>query len=98
MSERLQSLLDYCRSNGRVCPLPMRWDELWKMLPGRKRVGGGWQPALPLILAAWWHASNEEKRQRLQEHLGYAEDTGVWDKVDGFLRALPEDQWFHEGE
>jgi hypothetical protein len=53
----LKELLEYVGSNNRVCPQPQKWDELWKLLPDRKRVGGGWDPPLPLILAAWWHTS-----------------------------------------
>jgi hypothetical protein len=49
----LHDLLNYVRDNRRVCPVPQRWNELWEMLPDRKRVGNGWEPPLPLILAAW---------------------------------------------
>jgi hypothetical protein len=57
MKEKLSSLINYCSSDGRVCPLPMKWNELWEMLPGRKRVGDAWEPPLPLILAAWSESS-----------------------------------------
>ena len=50
----LNDLLEFVRTNERVCPQPQRWNELWKMLPNRKRIGNGWDPPLPLILAAWW--------------------------------------------
>lgn len=55
------TLLAYCRENNRVCPKPGRWDDLWKLLPERQRVGGGWEPALPLILGAWNYSSNFER-------------------------------------
>jgi hypothetical protein len=74
----------------------MRWNELWEMLPGKARKGLGWEPPLPLILAAWWNTSVTEKRNGLEEHLRYAEEQGILEKVGGFLRSLPEDQWFHE--
>jgi len=98
MTEQLQALLTFCRSNGRVCPQPLRWKELWEMLPDKKRNGLGWCPSLPLILAAWWEASLTEKRNRLEEHLIYAEDKGILENVGAFLRGLPEDQWFHEND
>ena len=50
----LSDLLDYVRSNDRVCPQPQKWNELWEMLPDRRRAGEGWEPSLPLILDAWW--------------------------------------------
>lgn len=42
----------YIGLEGRVCPIPTRWNELWELLPGRHRVGSGWVPPLPLILGA----------------------------------------------
>src|SRR5436309_2524782 len=54
MSESLEQLLSYCRENGRVCPVPTRWNELYQMLPETRQKGLGWEPSSPLILAAWW--------------------------------------------
>lgn len=53
MTDTADSLISYSREKSRVCPMPMQWDALWNLLPNRKRVGSGWEPALPLILAAW---------------------------------------------
>lgn len=91
----IEDLLHYARANSRVCPLPNRWNELWEMLPGRKRVGSGWSPPAPLILGAWWHTSVVEKMVRLSDHLRYAEACGVMEDVDRFLRSLPENEWAH---
>jgi len=94
MEEQLNSLIEYVQSNGRVCPMPILWNELWKMLPdAKKKASGGWDPPLPLILAAWWDTTAEEKRQRLLEHIKYAQSHGALDKVDSFLRSLKLDQW-----
>ncbi len=71
---------------------------MWDMLPGKKQLGSRWEPALPLILAAWWEASPDEKRQRFQQHLQYAAEHGILDKVGEFLRNLHENEWFHESE
>lgn len=73
MSTQLQSLIDYCSENERVCPMPSKWNDLWEMLPNRSRVGGGWEPALPLILAAWYDTPVMLKVLRLREHLEWAE-------------------------
>ena len=86
----LADLLSYVQANRRVCPQPQRWKGLWQMLPNRHRVGGGWEPPLPLILAAWWDTPPLLKMIRLHEHLEYAKRHGVFDQVDAFLRALPE--------
>jgi hypothetical protein len=76
--------------------MPQEWQRLWEMLPGKQRVGAGWTPPVPLILAAWWEATPSDKRRRLGEHLAYAERSGVLSQVESFLRGLPEEKWFTE--
>ncbi len=88
-------LVRYCRENGRVCPMPPPWNALWEMLPNRTRIGGRWEPAPPLILAAWHEASSLAKMMRLEEHIDWAVQYAVFDQVDEFLRSLPESQWAH---
>jgi hypothetical protein len=91
-------LVLYCSENNRVCPMPSQWNALWEMLPNRKRTGEGWEPALPLILAAWHDTPALLKMLRLKEHIDWAEHHGVLDEVDKFLRSLPETEWAHIGE
>lgn len=80
---------------GRVCPLPQAWSRLYDLLPGKRRVGGGWEPALPLILAAWQDTTAVAKGNRLREHIQWAASHGALDPVREFLETLPEDQWLH---
>jgi len=95
MTDTTTTLIAYCRENGRVCPQPMRWNELWEMLPERRQVGSGWEPSLPLMLGAWHHASNLEKMLRLQEHIQWAQEHGSLPNISAFLRKLTEDKWHH---
>ena len=98
MSRTVEDLISYCRENDRVCPKPMLWSRLWEMLPERSRVGGGWQPPAPLILAAWHEAPAMLKMTRLAEHIQWAAQHGALGKVDNFLRGLREEDWFHIGD
>ena len=98
MSESAKSLIAYCRENSRVCPMPQRWNTLYELLPNRKRVGGGWEPALPLILAAWHETPAMLKMLRVAEHIEWAAEHGALETVATFLRGLREDEWFHSGE
>lgn len=91
-------LIEYCRANDRVCPMPTKWNDLYQLLPEKHRVGVGWQPALPLILGAWHNASDSEKVLRLKEHINWAADHGALDKVSTFLRNLDETDWHHRGD
>ena len=95
MSEAVESLIAYCRENGRVCPLPPSWSQLWEMLPGRSRVGAAWQPPRPLILAAWHDTSAMLKMVRLAEQIEWADHHGSLEAVGKLLRGLREDDWFH---
>jgi hypothetical protein len=97
MCEQLESLISYCKENARVCPMPMRWNELYDLLPYQRQTGVGWEPPLPLILAAWYEPALQ-KTLRLKDHLRWAHDHGELNVVDEFLRNLPEEEWFHFGD
>ena len=91
----LASLLSFVRENGRVSPLPQKWNELWELLPLRRRAGAGWEPPLPLILAAWDHTTDLEKQDRLALHLHWAAQQGALNEVSLFLKSLPLGQWHY---
>ena len=95
---KLENLLSYTNINNRICPIPHKWNELWKLLPNRTRVGSGWEPPLPLILAAWNFTEDYEKRARLVEHIKWAEKHGQIELASNFLRGLQEDEWHHSEE
>lgn len=93
--ETPDSLIAYCQENDRVCPQPGLWHDLWETLPDKQQIGAGWKPALPLILAAWEHASNLEKMLRLADHIHWAENHGCLPEVSTFLHGLAESDWHH---
>jgi hypothetical protein len=94
----LDEVLAIAKQNSRVCPLPPQWNRLYELLPAKRRVGNGWEPALPLILAAWHDTPAIMKTLRLQEHIEWADSHGALAAVARFLVSLPEDQWYHLGE
>jgi len=93
-----EDLLAVANTGRRVCPQPTYWNDLYKMLPGTRQVGLGWEPPLPLILAAWWEAGDGLKRDRFHEHLQWAAAHGASARVHAFLLKLTEEQWHHERE
>lgn len=95
---KYELLRRYVFENGRICPKPQSWAKLYDLLPGRRRVGLGHEPALPLILSAWSESTGLAKQLRLSEHIEWAHNHGALDQVDAFLRALPENQWHHAGD
>ncbi len=94
----LEVVLAEVQKNNRVCPQPQRWQQLYEMLPQKQRKGAGWEPSLPLILAAWWDTPALPKMLRLREHIEWAASHGCLAEVHSFLLELPEDQWHHIGE
>jgi hypothetical protein len=94
----LTEILVEVKKNNRVCPQPQQWQQLYELLPDKKRKGGGWEPSLPLILAAWWDTPAISKMLRLREHIEWAATHGCLEQVYSFLQALPEEQWHHTGE
>lgn len=94
----LEEVLAEAQKNSRICPQPQKWQELYELLPDKKRKGAGWEPSLPLILAAWWDTPAMSKMLRLREHIEWADAHGCLEQIHSFLLALPEDQWHHVGE
>jgi len=78
--------------------MPQQWNRLYDMLPERRRVGSGWEPALPLILAAWHDTPALAKMLRLREHLVWADQHGVLPAVASYLESLKEHEWLHLGD
>lgn len=94
MTEK-EKLLKYCEDNDRVCPMPLKWNDLFQLLPNKKRKGAGTVPLAPLILAAWHNSSNLEKILRLKEHIEWADSHGALVKISKFIYSLKENQWFN---
>ncbi len=94
----LDEVLSEATKSRRVCPQPLRWNELWELLPNRRRNAGGWEPEAPLILAAWHDTPAIAKALRLRQHLEWAAEHGALERVWAFLDALREEEWHHFGE
>lgn len=86
---KLSELIHFVQSDGRVCLMPVRWNELWELI----RAGcDGPAPPMPLILSGW-DSPPEAKRQRLEEQLRYAAEHDALDAVECFLRDLKPEDW-----
>lgn len=94
----LEEVLVQIQMSNRVCPLPQQWQQLYEMLPNKRRTGAGWDPSLPLILAAWDDTPALSTMLRLREHIEWAATHNCIDEIHSFLDALPEKQWHHVGE
>lgn len=103
--DKLITLID---EGGIICPLPIYWNELYKIIVGSlhalesKGLGVtqitekfGIPP--PLILGAWWEVSDEEKKERFLLHITIAaKNDRVLKKVEEFLFNLDEDKFYYD--
>ena len=97
--ETIETIWEYCTSNNRLCPKPIKWRDLFVMLKDKKQIpSGGWEPSLPLILGAWGNTMPIEKLWRFREHIQWAFDHNQLDEVGRYLRSLSENDWTHFGE
>lgn len=95
--ETFETLWEYCTANKRV--IPKDWNKLYEMLKNKKRKqSGGWEPSLPLILAAWHTTMPIEKQLRFKEHIQWAFDNQQIEEIGNYLRSLSEEDWYHFGE
>ena len=94
-----EKLINYINENNRVCPQPQVWNKLWEKLKDKERVGSaGWNPPVPLILAAWWDSSDSSKKNRLIEHINWAEKKEQLDEIANFIYNLTDEEWYHTND
>ena len=96
--QQIEALIDEIAGPYWVCPVPMKWNDLYEKLPDTKRVGAAYEPPIPLILQAWSHTSDSEKKERFMVHLKWARDKSALDVVLNYLKALGDDAWLRTGE
>jgi len=104
----LTKLLNYCQSDGRVCPFPNEWQIVWNRLPGawnrlsadKKRQSNNPKnnfPPTPLVLAGWNSSPNQQKRKHLLVQIYWASIHGGFDKVSKYLMELEDSKWYMPG-
>ena len=94
MSKPLRALISELEIRGVVCPLPVPWEKLCKLIRAAKIMQA--HPKInvpetrlknPLILGGWG-ASDLDKWERFQYHLEEAEKLGILSLVKAFLEKL----------
>ena len=97
-SPTLAEALALASENGRICPKPAQWANLYELLPQTRTDAYGSIPAAPLILGAWHESGDEQKALRLREHLEWAAGHGGLQRVCAWLASLRESDWHHAGD
>lgn len=87
-----QNLIEYVTSEDRICPMPLKWIQIFKVigddLPKNKLV--------PLILAAWNFTEDGEKQHRLIEQIEFAFslNNAKTEEFVNAIYALTNEDWY----
>jgi len=98
VKQQLPTVLALAAENGRICPQPAKWAQLYELLPDTRHDAYGSIPAEALMREAWSRTTDEQKADRLREHLKWAEAHGALDRVGAFLASFTESDWHHVGD
>jgi len=94
---KLDDLMTEARRNNRVCPLPERWTELYRLMSVQAMGGKAKLPAPPLTGAAWDSTPSLAKRMCFRDHLEWATANSCAAEVYEFMKALGERDWHYMG-
>ena len=88
----VEELISYVSSKNRICPNPVEWDAVSKIIgaakPGHK--------CTPLILAGWAFSSDVQKRDRLIQQIKFSQSLGedVFERFAQSLYNLKKEDWY----
>jgi hypothetical protein len=85
-------LMALIRKENRVCPLPTRWLEFYRVLQDHAR--GAALPGMPLTGSAWAATPTSAKRMCFREQVEWAVDHGCITPAYEFLKSMPASDWF----
>ena len=92
ISFKAEQLLSYVDSKKYPFPDLSLWGQLCDLLENSNSVNKDpFPPAL--ILAGWWYSSDETKTHRFREHIRWADQAGLIDLADSYIRNLDESAW-----
>lgn len=76
--------MDEQLKSNRICPKAQQWNKLWEIIQSKTDE----EISAPLILAAWWEMTDEEKLGRFKYHLDTAEKLSLLNELQIFLQKL----------
>lgn len=91
----LFDLMAEIRKNNRVCPVPTRWLDFYRLL--EEAAAGAPLPSPPLVGAAWAATPSLAKRMCFREQLEWAAAHDCMNPVYQYLKSLGEADWHYMG-
>jgi hypothetical protein len=93
--QELNDYFDEIFINERICPVPMKWNDLYKFI---KIKTGKDDVIKPLILGGWYETPLLAKKLCFQQQLEYAYNNNILENVKIYLSKLTENQWHHSSD
>ena len=99
-SQTAEDLINYCLSEGRICPKRKAWDLLNHLYLGTKprALRNKSRDGVPVLTAESPFAEKLKKSFRLRIIISFADRHSQIDLVDRLIRSLPKDQWHYFGD
>ena len=94
LSDIAITLIKFIESNRYVCPQPLVWQAMWDLLPNKTIDSELIKAPAPLILAGWNFSKDSQKKERLLEHIYWADSINSIEVIDQYLRSLDDNNWY----
>lgn len=96
LSTKAKALLEYCLINDRVCPMRDYWNHLWVINTKAKTFDSILNKYKTPLLDKNSSEKNKLQRSlRLRKYIEFADKHKLIDKMDVFIKSIPESKWHH---
>ena len=93
LSSSASRLLDHHRLRGRSYPTARYWERLYQLLEEEAEKRGRTPPPPPMTHALDHEPTDEDKMERLQEQVAWADRNQLLHRVQEFLDRMPGSCW-----
>ena len=99
-SQTAEDLINYCLSEGRICPKRKAWDLLNHLYLGTKprALRNKSREGVPVLTAESLFAEKFKKSFRLRIIISFADRHNQIGLVDRLIRSLPKEEWHYFGD
>ena len=100
LSQTAIDLIDYCLSEGRICPKREFWDQLYFMYRGiaPRVIRNKDRKRIPVLTPDSPFAEKFHKSLRLRVFITHADKHQDIEMIDKLIRSLSKDDWHYFGD
>lgn len=98
LSSNASRLLDHHRLRGRAYPTQKYWDRLYQLLEEEAERRGKTPPPPPMTHVLDHEPTVEDKMERLEEQVVWADRNNLLHRVQDFFERMPTSCWVRSGK